>query len=198
MDTFLNKLFLVLAMSSIKEKLLETRPSFDSLDLSKVNACNVYNPMEVRGRIAEAFVLQWLTQMQVEFINCFSNVVNHKRWIAHNHGVTVYDGGNSIREFDFVFSHDSNVYIAEVKSLKLNGIEQKIPRSLDLAQEQFQQPVHMLLFFPQYTNKVVDAKNIEDRHPQVICIDTGYKRKGLENAVSRFYASRHYASRSML
>ena len=49
------------------------------------------------------------------------------------------------------------------------------------------QNVLMLVFFPFYTNKIADAERIQETHPEVRCVNLGYKKKHIWQAVQRFY-----------
>ncbi|MBI2573019.1 hypothetical protein HYV86_04130 [Candidatus Woesearchaeota archaeon] len=78
----------------------------------------------------------------------------------------------------------------EVKALDLNGIEGKLQRGIDLGRELYERDdFQILLFFPAYINKIQDARRIQERFPQVHCIDSGYKKKQLENAMRKYVTS---------
>ena len=170
----------------LRQQLLVTRPNLNSLELSLVKPENVYNDMNIRGRIAEALVYKWLSSVPVDFINEFPETPDGAKWKKTPHGIVVSSGFTK-REFDFVFNYEGSPFIAEVKSLDINGITSKIPESISIAQDYFQTDVSMILFFPIYSNKVNDKIQIEEQFPQVKCVDIGYKKKQLKNCLIKYH-----------
>ena len=156
-------------------------------------AGNPHNRTEIAGRIAEAYVKMWLDKCPgVSFDSDFPRNVNGFTLRQTGAGVEVLKrNGNAdipLHEFDFLIGYDGQPIVVHVKSSGLNGIEQKIPESLDYARHIYgRDGVGMLLFFPQSRKGEEDAQRIQSAHPEVVCVDSGYDKKELKNAVDIFY-----------
>jgi hypothetical protein len=143
----------------------------------------------IKGAIAEKLVEIWLSNTpDITFDQELPRNVNGYKLYPKSHGIGVYEKDKMIHEYDFLVYHKSSPIIVEVKSLKLNGVINKIERGFKIAQEIYdRQDISMLLFFPMYTNKIKDAEKIEEQFPNVHCIDLGYKKKQLNNTLKRYY-----------
>lgn len=169
------------------EKILTpNRVELNEINLTNVQPDNPADLMQVKGCMAERLVFQWLQRCGVEFDTGFPRNSKGHSWVQAQHGILVFKGKRIVHEYDFLVAYQGTRYVVEVKSLKLNGVAEKIPRALELASELYDGDVRMLLFFPMYTNKVADAQVIENMYPQVICVNIGYKKKQLSAAVQRF------------
>ncbi|MFC1722959.1 hypothetical protein ACFL0V_02370 [Nanoarchaeota archaeon] len=174
---------------SLKEKLLETRVSLEKVDLSAVVPTNVLDEMEVKGRIAERLAYEWLCKVGVSFDEDFPRRTNGYNWNLTPQGILVTAGKRTVHEFDFLVSDEREPYVVEVKSLKLNGVESRIPRALSLASELYGREARMLVMFPTYHNKVRDAERLNSI-PRVEVVDLGYRKKQLLRAINEFYSLR--------
>ena len=168
---------------------MKCRPDIRDMNLTDVNPSDVRNHASIKGSIAEKFVEGWLSFVEaIEFDLDFPRVVNGYALSLKRGGIIVKDKVSNEKKCNFdlaIFYHD-RPYVVEVKSLKLNGFQKSIARTLDIASEIYQTSVDLLLFFPQYTNKIKDKEIIEQAFPSVICIDSGYKKAHLNKAVIRW------------
>lgn len=172
---------------SIEMALEETRPQLNDIDMSQVRPINISDPMDLVGRIAERLVFEWLQKVEFDFLTGFPFQTGMVRWEDVRTGVRVIEGNNYKHEFDFVGTYEGTGYVVEVKSLKLNGISKKIDKALKYGQMLYGDDVRMILFSPHYSNKHRDIETIRVDYPQVLCVDSGYKRKQLRKACDRFY-----------
>jgi len=166
------------------------RISLTDLDLRSVTPININDPMDVKGSIAHRLTEQWLSRCSgVVFDQDFPRRINGYSLERRGSGIVVYEHRTPIHEYDILLSHDGQPVIVEVKSLKLNGLEAKIPQALRIGRDIYQtQNVLMLVFFPFYTNKIADAERVQETHPEVRCVNLGYKKKHIWQAVQRFYS----------
>ncbi|MBN2111989.1 hypothetical protein JW707_02710 [Candidatus Woesearchaeota archaeon] len=169
------------------------KDGLDSVPVLDVKIGNILDPYEARGRIAEKYVHMWLSQCPgVAFDSDLPREVNGFTLRQRDSGVLVVDSrnGSAKHEYDFLVGYDGTPFIVHVKSWRLNGFEQGIEHSLAMGREIYGvDDITMLLFFPQY-GKANDAERIHANHPNVICVDTGYKKKHLAKTVTRFYKER--------
>jgi hypothetical protein len=180
---------------SIVSELEEGRvkDGLDSVPVLDVRVGNVGDPYEVRGRIAEKYIHMWLSQCpNIAFDNNLPREVNGFTLRQRDSGVLVLDSSDKSakHEYDFLVAYDGTPFLVHVKSWKLNGFEKGIEHSLAMGREIYGvDDITMLLFFPQY-GKAKDAERIQSNHPNVVCVDSGYKKKQLARAVNRFYKER--------
>ncbi len=171
-------------------ELLElNRIGLTELDLRTVMPRNTQDPMDVKGSIAQRLTEEWLSRCQgIIFDEDFPRRVNGYSLEIRGSGIAVYERGKVVHEYDFLIIYNGQPVIVEVKSLKLNGLEAKIPRALSIGRSVYGvDDVQMLVFFPFYTNKVADAERIQANHPEVRCVNLGYKKRQLCAAMKRFY-----------
>ena len=149
-------------------------PHLDGLDLQKVYVANIRDRREVRGRIAEAQVHAWLSQVpDGDFDTDLSREVRGYSLRQTPHGVIVANG-SLVREVDFLYIHQGRPYVVEVKSGGLNGARERIVPLLDVAREVYDRnDVGFLLFFPFNTeSRRRNAKEMETNYP-VSCLNLG-------------------------
>lgn len=165
------------------------RISLTDLDLRTVTPTNINDPMDVKGSIAQRLTEEWLSRCpEVVFDQDFPRRVNGYLLERRSAGIVVCERGRVIHEYDFLIMQQGVPIIVEVKSLKLNGVQFKIPRALNIGRNVYgTQDIKMLIFFPAYTNKLADARDLQERFPEVRCVDLGYKKKQLWQSVQRFY-----------
>lgn len=177
---------------SLKEQIESCRPEFNPDIFPEV----VIDPKRsadtdaLKGAISEAYVSIWLSQ-----IPSFKRFYQPEELIKNNgyeyrksdQGILVLNNGDSYCELDNLVEINGISYGVEVKALKLNGIEGQLEKKLEVSREiTGEDNAQFLLFFPQYTNKVKDRERIERNFPDVMCIDTGYKKKQIENLISKY------------
>jgi hypothetical protein len=176
-------------LDSLVEEIERKRITLDEVPLAEVRPHNLKDPLDVKGRIAETMVRIWISRCKGIIIDDdFPRAANGYRLEKNHSGIIVYRGNLTVHEYDFLAFYQDLPLIVEVKSLKLNGVEAKIPRALKIGKEIYQaEEIGMLLFFPAYTNKQRDKRRIEQNFPSVRCVDLGYKKKQIDRAVGRFY-----------
>jgi len=158
---------------------------------SEVKPENIPEPSSVKGKIAETMVRKWLLRCQnIEFDQDFPRRANGYHLKQNSSGIIVSKNKRTKHEYDFLVFYEGRPVIIEVKSFRLKGVESKIPRAIKLGREIYQTDnLGMLLFFPFYCNKQKDAFRIKRNFPLVRCANLGYKKKQLNNAMRKFYAS---------
>ena len=175
-------------LDELVQKIEKARISIDDTPFNQVNPSNRYNTAEVKGRIAETMVKRWLENCpSISFDQNLPRRVNGYNLTQTNGGVLVCEGTRHVCEFDFLVLYENKPTLVEVKSLKLKGIEYKIPRILRVGREIYEgHNIGMLLFFPFYANKQKEAQRITERFDNLRCINLGYKKKQLNSATTVF------------
>ena len=166
--------------------------SIDDVDFQGVfrRVSNVSDREEVKGRLAEQLMFQWIDSCpDVELAGVSGRRFGEYRCVLRPGGICLEKNGRRVVEYDFVVDFDGELTVIEVKSLKLNGISERIPRILEYGSVFTGEEVGLVVAFPMYTNKAADAKILERRFPNVKCLDTGYKKKQLLRGVDAFYRS---------
>ena len=185
---------LVDELNSRRIRLLDVNPSQVWVD-------NLKDVNEVRGRLAEGMVGQWLDGCNgVSFEHGVPKRVNgyavEQKGAGRIKIYTTADGKRKdIHEYDFLLTHEGKPVMAEVMSLKLNGFAGSgvVERGFRLGEELFgTDDLGMLVFFPHYTNKQAAAAKIEAMHPNVRCVDLGYKKKQMQRAVAQWYNAKGF------
>lgn len=177
---------------------LECRPALCDVDMTKVVAGNISDPQDVKGRIAETFVGDWL--LGCEGITIRRDIGGTTKGYtlkqSERGSITVMRSQECFCEYDLVIAYQERLTLVEVKALKLNGFPGRIRRNLEVACDIFgEDDMEMLLFFPAYSNKRKDAVRIEREWLQVHCIDSGYKKKQMMRMVEKYYAARIFTGK---
>ena len=179
-------------MSLLVDLLQQTPPPMlDAVDLSPIRLDNYYQHTELKGRIAEQFVKEWLGRYRFVFADSLAaNMYSAKNAVR---GLTVKDAAdNQVHEFDIAGMHDALSYFIEVKAVHLEGtdkktrFEDKIDRAFAIAMNFSERP-QVLVFVPFKYNKRKVMAGMEERFPDLTFIDTGYTLKQLQRTVDRFY-----------
>ena len=171
----------------IESVLEDTRRNLSEIDISRIIVDDPTNAAQIRGRIAERYVYEWLQRSGFLFDTDFPRDAGKYRLVSTNGGVLILDGKEQEHEFDFLGEYHGEFFSVEVKSQRLNGFKSKIDRALRVADEIYQTETQLLLFFPMYGVKVKDAKKIEAEHNRVRCIDISFKKKQLKRAEDRYH-----------
>lgn len=169
-------------------QLYACRPTLNSLDFGELVVNNADVQGELKGRIAEFFVKTWLRACEgVTFDSDLTYRTGKYDPRRTPNGVVIIQRKQTFYEYDELIFHKGRPYGVEIKALDLNGIEGKLQKGIDLGRDLYQrEDFAILLFFPAYTNKVRDVERIQERFPQVCCIDSGYKKKQIENTMRRY------------
>ena len=169
-----------MGVDNLVEELRRKKVRLVEVRLDTLQPKNNYDET-VRGCLAETMARMWLSRCEgVQFEEDLPKKVNGYRVERTPQGILVLNDQRHIHEFDDVVWYEGQPVVCEVKSLKLNGIQSKISRGMELAEEIYvgHKP-QMLLFFPFTSNKIQDARRIEEDFPQVRCVTLGYRRKEL-------------------
>ncbi|MCK5107368.1 MAG: hypothetical protein KAQ83_01455 [Nanoarchaeota archaeon] len=170
------------------EKILnQTRMPFSELDISQVKVEDPLDWNQVRGRLAERHVYEWLQRAGFQFYGNSPKQVGEYKLVQTNGGIVVYKSGQQIHEFDFLGELDGQKLIVEVKSLKLHGFSGKVDRALSIADKIYDAETGLLLFFPMYGTKVNSAKQLEEKYSRVRCVDIGFNKKQLKRMERKYY-----------
>ena len=178
-------------LDSLISEMEEHRIGILDIDITKARPTS-NGSNEIRGAIAEHLVREWINKcLGAEHYSGWPKQVSSYNIRELPSGIVVFEEGQTKMEYDFVISYDGGIVLFEVKSLRLNGVEGKLERALELSKEIFPdvEDIGMIVCFPIYANKVVDAQKMEAAHPNVRCLDLGYRRKQL-NSATREYCQR--------
>jgi hypothetical protein len=167
--------------------LRDNRIRLDEIDFSTIISCNDCDPRIIRGKIGEELVRQWLARCDVEFDEDFPRSSNGYLFEQRDNGIFVLESGITRHGYDFLFRWERKPYIAEVKSLRIRDIADKVDRALSYARQLYQADPTMLVFFPVTCNSQEDIENLTQQHPSVRCIDMGYKLKQLREAIGHYF-----------
>ncbi len=176
---------------------LESCRKVNLLSLKQVNPLEVKvsNPksrQEVMGRIAEAYVSLWLSRCSgISLDTDFPRNANGYRLEKRDSGILVVEkreyGEADLIEYDFLAEHNGTKYVVEVKSRGLNGVEGKIEKSIEVGRHIYgTDKIRMLIFCPECRGQDKFAP-IKSKHPEVECINSGYSKIQLEEAIEAYY-----------
>ncbi len=170
----------------------ENRPSLEDICLSNVTPKNKSDISDIKGCIAEEMVREWLTRSEgVSIVRDLPRYENH--YVMEENGSSILishlnheNKRHNVADIDNLFFFEGEPYAVEVKSLKLNGVLGRLNNKLHYTQIFYEQQINILLFFPFYNNKIRHVKEIQGAFPEVTCIDSGYNKKQLNNAIKRY------------
>ena len=186
-------------LMTLLETLERNRLSLKDIDWARSGIYGSFNEADLKGRIAQHFVGEWLDACDgIQQDSDFPRQSGRYHLKKNYMGIIVCDENEkSLHEFDFMFYHDGNPCVAEVKSYKLHGFAKNIPSSLKFADEIYSHgsfgssgDVPLLLFFPIFESRSDYACSLQREYPQLHCIDTGYRISELESLMERFRMSR--------
>ena len=175
-------------LDSLVAEMEDSRIGLHDIDISKAKP-TVQGINEIKGAIAEHLVREWIDRCpDLEHFTGWPRNVNGYSVRELPSGIVVFEGDQTKVEYDSVVSHQGNIALIEVKSLRLNGVEGKIENALKIGRKIFPEAkgVGMLICFPHYSNKAADARIIEASHTNVRCVDLGYKKKQLMSALQTY------------
>lgn len=181
-------------VSEVKTAKAERKLTLSSVPMHELELGNRHDPIEVRGRIAEKYVEMWLEACpSIRFDEELPRDANSYTLEKQKSGIVVFEHRNgkkeSKAEFDFLIYYRRWPTLVQVRSGGINGLESKLDDYLALGREIYsKEDIRMLLFFPIYQNKWRDADRISAGHPNVSCVNIGYKKRSLNAAVKRYFA----------
>jgi len=171
--------------------------TLDQIPMKDVKADDTTSEADVQCCIAETMAHRMLSKCpDVRFETDLDKRVNGYEIEPHYFGARVYimKGDKRVRtkvEYDMLVFYKDMPVVVQVKSMKQWGLYQKIGNSLKTAQQLYgTKEVGMLAFFPFYTNWQKYPQMVEKNNPEVRCIDLGYNKKQLQEAMNRFYKAR--------
>ncbi len=182
----------------ITRHLYESRPRLDDICLENVRPKNEDDISDIKGCIAEEMVRYWLTRTKgVEIEHSFPKYADSYVMEKNSPSILIShlnheNKRHNMADIDNFFFFEGEPYAVEVKSLKLNGVQGKLQDKLQYTQLFYDQQVNMLLFFPFYNNKRQHIEEIQKGFPKVTCIDSGYKKKQLNNAIKRYISNKYF------
>ncbi|MFW6013841.1 MAG: hypothetical protein ACOCQG_01585 [Candidatus Nanoarchaeia archaeon] len=175
-----------------KRKIYKNRIKLDDICLENVNPSNPADSADIKGSIAEEMVRDWLSRIYgLKPEKRLPKYCNDYMMEENNPSILIsrlnYEGKKHHKaDIDQLIHYKSRLYAVEVKSMKLNGVQSKIKEKIEYTQMFYDKRVNMLLFFPFYTNKEKHINALEKDFPNLTCIDTGYKKKQINNMIEKY------------
>jgi len=177
-------------------KIIEkNRISLKSVNLKNIIVNNFKNHNEVKGRVAEMRVLQWLYRCKkdgIQFEKDFPKTQNNILFTLTPTDILAFKGNECVCGYDFIIRYESTPYVVEVKSMRLNGFCREIKNALDTVSVFYGQPVNMVIFSPMHTLRKKEQRILSEFEDRVALVDSAYKLRDIESKVNDFYAINKY------
>lgn len=173
-------------IGQLVDSLIRSRPLLRTVQYRDVLRTLSEGRIGTRGAIGETMVQNWLMRTPGVLFDYESPRVSQSGLYTspYGEGVRVHSntGGNrSIIEYDFVIDFNGTGFMAEVKSVALNGYESRVDRAAEIAVD-FLGPRSGLVVFVPFNGKGVEQFS---KHPNVAYISMGYGLDDLEKYIGR-------------
>ncbi len=165
---------------SIVDVLEESRIKLHEVDLSQVRVTDQRNYRQVRGRIPEAMVAQWLAGCpEIERDTDVPRRVNGYRLEQRAYGsVMVHDSRTDrlIREFDGLIWYNGQPFVVEVKGGELKRRERRVRELLDMGRHVYdRRDVGLVVFMPFSASTEHSRRQLEQQFRRLWFVDLRYK-----------------------
>lgn len=175
----------------LKWQIYESRIKLDDICLDNVRPDNPSEISDIKGKVAEEMVREWLSGIEGVYAERRLPKYSGEFIMEKNSSILIskvnYENKkHNMADIDELVYYKGKPYAVEVKSMKLNGVGKKLNDKMEYTQKFYNKNVYMLLFLPFYTNKERYIEALEKDFPNLLCIDTGYKKKQLNNMIEKY------------